>query len=82
MTKVQTNLLNKALKSNNHKLAVLLALHASIEYEKVVNLDNAFGKVSGSIDRAAWRSHLSVLAREGKYEAMQGEFNGFYGKVR
>lgn len=82
MTKVQENLIRKALKSGNHKLAVLLALHASIEYDKVANLDNAFSKVRSVMDRAAWRTQLSVLAREGKYEAMTGEYNGFYGKVK
>lgn len=81
MTTSSAYLIRKAFSSKNHKLAVLLALHASIEYDKVVNLANAYGVVREVITPVEWRSHLSALAREGKYTAMQGEFNGDYGTV-
>lgn len=81
MSNVKANLIKLNLKNGNHKLAVHIALMDSIEYDKVVNLSNAYAKVSSVIAPIEWRACLAALAKEGKYKAMSGEFNGQYGTL-
>lgn len=81
MTKVQANCLKIALNIKNFKLAAQLALAANIEYDNVSNLNNAYCDVQHAMSKIEWRSALAQLAKDGKYSAMGGEFNGDYGYI-
>ena len=81
MSAVKINLIRVNLNAGNVTLACHIALLDSIEYDKVVNLDNAYAKVRERVTPTQWRSALAVLAKQGKYQSMSGEFNGSYGTL-
>lgn len=81
MTPCQAHCLKLAIKLQNKNLMAELALLANIEYDNVTSLGNAFAMVADHMSASEWRSTLATLAKQGKYRAMNGEFNGQYGYI-
>jgi hypothetical protein len=86
MSKSNQNLIRVNLNAGNVTLACYIALLDNVEYNTpngtpVVNLTNAYANVRERVTPIEWRSVLSTLAKQGKYQAMSGEYNGDYGYI-
>jgi Mor family transcriptional regulator len=79
MSKVKAQLLQRAIKSGNKKLAVQLALLNSVEGGNQVYLPNAYDLIETMMNKNEFAGYLSSLEREGFYKK-QGD--GFFGTIK
>ena len=81
LSKVKQKNIQVLVKAGKVSQAVYLALLANQEQGGFVNLANALDDLQGQVSPAQFAGALGALEKEGKYEAMQGDYKGHYGKV-
>ena len=81
LSKVKANNIKVLVKGGKVSKAVYLALLANQEQGGYANLANVFNDLHGQISPAQFAGALGALEKEGKYQALQGDYKGHYGKV-
>ena len=81
LSKVKAHNVKVLIKAGKVSKAVYLALLANQEQDGFVNLANALDDLQGQVNPAQFAGALGALEKEGKYQALQGEYKGHYGKI-
>ena len=81
LSKVKANNIKVLVKAGKVAQAVYLALLANQEQGGFVNLANAIDDLQGQVSPSQFAGALGALEKEGKYQALQGEYKGHYGKL-
>ena len=81
LSKVKAKNIKVLIQAGDVSSAVYLALLANHEQGDFVNLANAFDDLQGLVSPAQFAGALGALEKEGKYQALQGEYKGHYGQI-
>ena len=81
LSKVKAKNVRVLVKAGKVSSAVYIALLANQEQDGFVNLANALDDLQGLVSPAQFAGSLGSLEKEGKYQALQGEYKGHYGKI-
>ena len=81
LSKVKQKNIQVLVKCGKVSQAVYLALLANQEQGGFVNLANALDDLQGQVSQAQFAGALGALEQDGKYQALQGEYKGHYGKI-